>query len=86
MLLQSCLTPVTPWTVARQAPLSMGLSGKNTGVCAVSSSRDLPNPGTEPRPLISPAMAGRFFNTRATWNAHIPCTAQYVLETNLFYI
>ena len=23
---------VTPWTVAHQAPLSMGLSGKNTGV------------------------------------------------------
>ena len=23
---------VTPWAVARQAPLSMGFSGKNTGV------------------------------------------------------
>ena len=32
---QSCLTlcdPATLWTVARQAPLSMGFSTKNTGV------------------------------------------------------
>ena len=30
--LQSYLTIVTPWTVAHQAPLSMGVPGKNTGV------------------------------------------------------
>ena len=30
--LQSCLTIGTRWTVARQAPLSMGVPGKNTGV------------------------------------------------------
>ena len=29
--LQACLTLVAPWTLARQAPLSMGFSGKNTG-------------------------------------------------------
>ena len=29
----------TPWTVARQAPQSMGFSGKNAGVGCVSSSR-----------------------------------------------
>ena len=29
---QSCLTLVTPWTVAHQAPLSMEFLGKNTGV------------------------------------------------------
>ena len=28
---------------------------------------DLPNPGIEPSPLISPAFAGRFFTTSATW-------------------
>ena len=28
----SCLTLCNPWTVARQAPLSVGFSGKNTGV------------------------------------------------------
>ena len=29
---QSCLTVATPGAVARQAPLPMGFSGKNTGV------------------------------------------------------
>ena len=41
---------VTPWTVAYQAPLSMGFSGKNTGVGGVPfpSPEDLPDPGIEP--------------------------------------
>ena len=30
---------------------------------------DLPNPGIKPESLISPALAGRFFTTRATWEA-----------------
>jgi len=30
---------------------------------------DLPNPGVEPASLISPALAGRFFITSATWEA-----------------
>ena len=34
-----CLTLVTPWTVARQAPLSMGFPRKNTGVGCISFSR-----------------------------------------------
>ena len=28
---------------------------------------DLPNPGMEPKSLMSPALAGRFFSTSATW-------------------
>ena len=32
LVTKSCSTLVTPWTVARQAPLSMAFSGKNTGV------------------------------------------------------
>ena len=41
---------LTPWTVAHQAPLSMGFSGKNTGVGGVPfpSPEDLPDPGIEP--------------------------------------
>jgi len=31
--------------------------------------RDLPNSGIEPTPLASPALAGGFFTTRATWEA-----------------
>ena len=30
---------------------------------------DLPNPGTEPASLVSPALAGRFFTTSANWKA-----------------
>ena len=40
---------VIPWTVASQAPLSMGFSGREywSGL-PFPSSRDLPDPGTEP--------------------------------------
>ena len=37
---------------------------------AISSSRDLPDPGIEPTSLVSPALAGRFFTNCATWEAH----------------
>jgi len=32
---------------------------------------DLPYPGIEPASLMSPALAGRFLTTTATWEAHI---------------
>ena len=31
---------------------------------------DLPNPGTEPRSLMSPALAGGFFTNSTIWEAH----------------
>ena len=31
---------------------------------------DLPDPGTEPVSLASPALAGGSFTTNATWEAH----------------
>jgi len=34
---------------------------------AISYSRDLPNPGIKFSSLASPALAGRFFITNATW-------------------
>jgi len=33
------------------------------------SPEDLPDPGMEPVSLMSPALAGRFFNTSTTWEA-----------------
>ena len=40
---------VTPWTVARQAPLSMGFSRQEYGSgLPFPSPGDLPNPGIEP--------------------------------------
>ena len=38
---------------------------------AISYSGDLPNPGIEPTSFASPALAGRFSATRATWET--PC-------------
>ena len=52
------------WTVARQAPLSMGFSMQEywRGLpCPLPV--DLPNPGIEPMSLTSPALADRFFIT-----------------------
>ena len=61
---------VTPWTIAPQAPLSMGFSRQEywSGL-PLPSPRDLPDPGIEARSLVSPALAGGFFTTRATWQA-----------------
>ena len=63
---------VTPWTVAHQAPLSMGFSKQeywNELPCPPPG--DLPDPRTEPGSLTSPALAGRFFTTSATWEAPV---------------
>ena len=52
----------TLWTAAHQAPLSMGFSRQEywSGL-PCPPPRDLPDPGMEPRSLMSPALAGRFF-------------------------
>ena len=56
-----------PWTVVHQAPLSMGLSGKNTGGLQFPSPGDRPDSGIKP---ASPLSAGGFFTTSATWETH----------------
>ena len=68
--LQSCPTLCTPPCVARQAPLSMGFSRQEcwSGL-PCSPPGDLPDPGIEPKSLLSPALAGRFFTTSAAWEA-----------------
>ena len=44
--------------------------GKNTGVgCHALLQGIFPHPRTEPVCLISPALAGQFSTTRATWEA-----------------
>ena len=62
---------VTPWTVAHQAPLSMGFSMQEywSGLLRALPG-GLPDPGTEPTWLTSPALAGGFFTTSATWEVH----------------
>ena len=60
----------TPETVAHKAPLSVGFSRHQywSGLPCPPPG-DLSNPGTEPASLMSPALAGGFFTTSATWEA-----------------
>ena len=61
LVAKSCLILVTPWTVAHQAPLSMGFSRQEHW-----SGLPFPPPGNLPNPGIqsaSPALAGGFFTT-----------------------
>ena len=67
----SCLSRVrlfaTLWTVAHQAPLSMGSAGKSTGVGCLSLLQGtfLTQGSNSP----SPALTGGFFTTSSTWEA-----------------
>ena len=53
-----------PWTIAHQAPLSMGFPRQEyySGL-PFPSPGDLPDLGNEPEFLEPPALAGRFFTT-----------------------
>ena len=63
---------VIPWTVALQAPLSMGFSRQEywNGL-PFPSPRALSDPGIEPMSLMSLGLAGGFFTTSATWDAQV---------------
>ena len=69
--LQSCLTLCDPMDVAHQAPLFMGVSRQEywRGLSCPPPGH-LPDPGIKPASLMSPALAGGFFTTSATWEAH----------------
>ena len=61
-MLSRVLLFVTPWTVAHQAPLSMGLSRRGYwSELPFPPSGDLPGPGIKPTSLVFSALAGRFF-------------------------
>ena len=73
---------VAPWTVARQAPLSMGFSRQESwGGLPFPSPGDLADPGTEP---LSPALAGGFFTTEPPGSLGLatkdPCCAPHELS------
>ena len=60
-----CLTLATPWTVARQAPLSMGFSRQEYwNRLPFPSPVDLPKPGIE---LGSPALQADSLPTELIW-------------------
>ena len=60
----------TLWTLAHQAPLSMGYSrSEYWNALPLPSPGDLPNPGIESVSLRSPALTSRLFITSTTWEA-----------------
>ena len=64
--LLSCVRPfVPPWTVARQAPLSMGFPGKNTGVGCHALLHGSSRPRDQAHASYVSCMAGGFCATRA---------------------
>ena len=73
----------TLWTIAHQAPLSLGVSRQEYW-CELlcSPPRDLSNPGIKPTPHSSPALAGRSFIISTTSDAltreqtHAPCVGR----------
>ena len=62
---------VTLWTVACQAPLSMGFSRQEywSGLPCPPPG-DLLDPGIKPMSSMCLVLAGKFFTTSATWEAH----------------
>ena len=66
--LQSYSTLCDPWTVAHQVPLGFSRHEYRNGLLYPPPG-DLPNPGIEPVSFMSPALAGGFFTTGATWEA-----------------
>ena len=72
LVTKSCPTRATPWTAARQAPLSKGFSrqGYWSGL-PFSSPGDLPDPGIKMRNRTQVScIAGRFFTDWPTREAH----------------
>ena len=67
--LSHVLLSIAPWNAAHQAPLSSRQEYWSGLLCPPAG--DLPDPGTEPTPLVSPALAARSFTTSATWEAQL---------------
>ena len=78
---------VTPWTVAWQAPPSMGFPREEywDGL-PFPSLGDLPDPGIEPKSPMSPALAGGFFTTKPPgkpWNVALAAMKTFNLTVRV---
>ena len=68
----------TLWTLAHQAPLSMGFyRHKYWRGLPYSPPGHLPDPQTKPISLLSSTLAGRFFTTSATWETQTWSSVQF---------
>ena len=67
---KTCLT-VTTWTVAHQAPLSVGFSRQESwSRLPFPPPRHTLDPGIKPSSLAFPALASRFFTTEPLGKPH----------------
>ena len=69
---------MTAWTVAHQAPLSMGYSRQEYWdglLCPLPG--DLTDSETETASLMSPALAGGFSTTSTTWEVSFGTGSKY---------
>ena len=73
----------TPWTLAQQAPLSMGFPRQEywSGLPCPPPG-DFSHPGIKPASLTSPALAGVFFTTSTTWESPY-CITLLILASSL---
>ena len=67
-----------PWTEALQDPLSVEFSRQEywSGV-PFPTPGYIPDPGIKAMSLASPALAGGFFTTSATWKAQENCLKEF---------
>ena len=73
----------TPWTVACQVLCPWDSPGKDTGVsCQDLLQGIFPTQGSNLPHFMSPALAGRFFTTNATWEASI--VSEALLNRKIF--
>ena len=71
LLSQSCPTHCNPMGCSPPGSSVYGiLQARILEWVAIFYSRDLPDAGIEPASLVSPALAGGFFTTNATWETH----------------
>ena len=74
---------MTPWTVARQFPLSMEFSRQEywSGL-PFPTPGALSDPGIKPKSLVSPALAGGFFITKPPENPMCVCAHKHICIKN----
>ena len=61
----------TPWTAARQGPLSVGFSRQEYWSELPFSPGNLPDRGIKPTSFASPALTGEFFTTELPGKSHV---------------
>ena len=90
-LLQSCLTLCDSVDCSPPGSSVHGIpQARKLEWVAISSSRgpssgDLPDPGIKPVPLMTPARAGGFFTTDATWEPPLDCYCTLFVSWVRFY-